>query len=127
MLRARPLSGRTHRRIKRPDLHRQGSPVSNIEIGGHGGPTYNGVDLYAWWAFFTPMAVRPSCCQIGHAANDALLASVDRNPVVLAYYVVEVTSCNIRGAIYVLQPVLQSMWSNLSGAIKVVQSTHFII
>ena len=88
-------SGRFLRRCLHPDNGRE----RNIEIGGHGGPEYNSVDLYAWWAFFTPMAVRPSCCQIGNAAYDAMLVSVDRNPVVLAYYVVEVASCNICGAI----------------------------
>ena len=93
------LSGCQHRHKKRPDLDRQDNPVFNIEIGGLGGPTYISVDLYAWWAFFTPMAVRTSCCQIGNAAYDAMLVSVDRNPVVLAYYVVEVASCNICGAI----------------------------
>ena len=52
MLRSRPLSGCKHRRRKRPDLHRHGSPVSNIEIGGHGGLTCNSVDPCDWRAFF---------------------------------------------------------------------------
>eukprot|EP00959_Pyramimonas_sp_CCMP1952_P014560 308515-Pyramimonas_sp.AAC.1 len=33
------------------------APLFNIEIGGLGGSEYISVDLYAWWAFFTPVAV----------------------------------------------------------------------
>ena len=53
MLHARPLSGRKHRREENAQIcTAKATPVFNIEIGGHGGPKYNSVDLCAWWAFF---------------------------------------------------------------------------
>ena len=68
MLRVRPLSGRKHRHKKRPDQQRQGKAVFNIEIGGTGVLSTAALTCYAWWAFFMPMAVLTSCCQLGHAS-----------------------------------------------------------
>ena len=68
MLRVRPLSGCKHRHKKRPDQQRQGKAVFNIEIGGTGVLSTAALTCYAWWAFFMPMAVLTSCCQLGHAS-----------------------------------------------------------
>eukprot|EP00959_Pyramimonas_sp_CCMP1952_P076671 1602317-Pyramimonas_sp.AAC.1 len=74
MLHSRPLSGCKHRYKKRPKFHRQGNPVFNIEIWGHGGSEHSSVIQCAWWAPFTPAAAGRPCSKTG--ARSHRLASL---------------------------------------------------
>ena len=75
------------------------APFPTLKLGDTGVLNTTALTFTPGGRFFTPMAVRPSCCQLGHAAYDAMLASVGRKPVVLACYVVKSLLCNLRGAI----------------------------